>query len=384
MKNKTLVTLKKDLRTMIRDKKSLMGMLIVPILIPIFMFVFGTGFSRMADPERDAGNVVGVTYQLSEIKEYIVSHIDNIEFKFMPEAELESAYEAGDIVAYIILREGTFHVYYDPNNQDSALASWNVRQLFAAYSEYLGSIYLAELGINPERVFNLVQIEMEPLAPNNVLISTIIVMGFTFTIMAITTTAVTSATDAVAGEKERGTLETLLTFPISSKQLVTGKFIANFIACIVTAIICIILALGSLEIIRNMFDIFSDVSIAVNLEAILLSSTILIGFSLLVAGASIAIASYTKSYKEAQAILTPLTFIPMIPIFLDIMGVEITAFWAALPGVGQTMLLREVFTGAIDFQFIWIMLASNVIFIIFILRFIVKLYKSEKILFSLD
>ena len=58
-------------------------------------------------------------------------------------------------------------------------------------------------------------------------------MAITFTIMAITLSCIYTSTDTTAGEKERGTLETILTFPISRKELIFGKYLAISISGIV-------------------------------------------------------------------------------------------------------------------------------------------------------
>ena len=75
--------------------------------------------------------------------------------------------------------------------------------------------------------------------------------GFLFIIMAITVSATYPSTDTTAGEKERGTLETLLTFPIKSKDIIIGKFLGVTISSIITGIVSLILAIISLAVAQN-------------------------------------------------------------------------------------------------------------------------------------
>ena len=380
MKNKTLITLKKDLRSMIRDKKSLMMMLAMPIIIPIVIFTFSYGFENMLNPDEDINLMVGVS---SEVTIFENMPLENIIIAQMDEDELYASYKNGDIKAYIKLEDDIHRIYYNPNNQDSAMTAIAITNYIDAYSKSLGIEHLISEGIDPALVFDLIAYELEEAEPVNMFVNQIVLMAFTFAIMSITMTAVTSATDAIAGEKEKGTLETLLTFPINSKELIAGKYIANFIACIVTAIICILLALGSLAIVQSIFSIYDEIVVVMDASTFLLCAIVLIAYSLLISGATIAIASYSKTFKEAQSALTPLSMVPIIPIFLGFMGIEMTYLISAIPIIGQTMLLNEIFAGNISSMHVWIMLISNVIFVVLILGYIVRLYKSEKVLFSL-
>ena len=79
-----------------------------------------------------------------------------------------------------------------------------------------------------------------------------------FIIMAITVSATYPATDATAGEKERGTLETLLTFPVKSRDIILGKFFSVSISSIITGVLSLILTLLSLLLANNMFEIYKS------------------------------------------------------------------------------------------------------------------------------
>ena len=129
-----------------------------------------------------------------------------------------------------------------------------------------------------------------------------------FVVMAITLTSIYSATDATAGEKERGTLETLLTFPIKKEELLTGKYLAITISCIITTILSLILTVISLKISSNIFSLYKDAVININMTTLLLALIIMISYSFFISGACIAIASFSKTFKEAQSALTPLSF----------------------------------------------------------------------------
>ena len=149
--------------------------------------------------------------------------------------------------------------------------------------------------------------------------------------MSITLTAIYGSTDSTAGEKERGTLETFLTFPIKSNELITGKYLAISISCIITAIISTVLTVSAFAICSNMFEIYNDTIINLNVTTISIGLLIMISFSLFISGTCIAISSFCKTYKEAQSALTPLSLLTMVPMFFDMFGIKMNALLSLVP-----------------------------------------------------
>lgn len=111
---------------------------------------------------------------------------------------------------------------------------------FNVYKEYLQSGYLQANNVNPNDVLNIITVEENITEEENMFVSYIRNYAFVFIIMAITVSATYPATDTTAGERERGTLETLLTFPIKSRDIIVGKFLAVTIASILTGIISLV------------------------------------------------------------------------------------------------------------------------------------------------
>ena len=141
----------------------------------------------------------------------------------------------------------------------------------------------------------------------------VISYSFLFIIMAITVSATYPATDATAGEKERGTLETLLTFPIKSRDIILGKYLSVSLSSIITGLVSLLLTDVTLMFLPKMFKTYENMSLGFNSNMILLSTLIIIAFSMFISGLTIAIASKSKTFKEAQSSLTPLNFISFFP-----------------------------------------------------------------------
>lgn len=207
--------------------------------------------------------------------------------------------------------------------------------------------------------------------------------GFLFIIMAITVSATYPSTDTTAGEKERGTLETLLTFPIKAKDIILGKFLGVSISSVITGVISLVLAMVALAIAQNMFTIYEGINIMYEPMTIVVAIAIIFAYSFFVSGLCIAIASTSKTFKETQSALTPLTFISFFPGMIAFMtDIASSPLLSMVPFLNYTMLFTDIIKGKVDYLNISLMLLSTVVYITIVLKLIIKQYKSENILFS--
>ena len=201
--------------------------------------------------------------------------------------------------------------------------------------------------------------------------------------MAITVSATYPATDTTAGERERGTLETLLTFPIKSKDIIIGKFLGVTMSSVVTGIISLVLAIISLAFTQNLFTIYEGVDIMYSPISIIFAVLVIIAYSFFISGLCIAIASTSKTFKEAQSALTPLTFISLFPGMIAFMiGVTTTPILSIVPFLNFTLIFTDINNGNINILNILLMIISTIIYISVVLVYIIKQYKSEKVLFA--
>ena len=207
--------------------------------------------------------------------------------------------------------------------------------------------------------------------------------AFLFIIMAITVSATYPATDTTAGERERGTLETLLTFPIKSKDIIVGKFLGVTVSSIITGIISLALAIISLMITKNMFSIYEGMDVMYSPITILFAVIVIIAYSFFISGLCIAIASTSKTFKEAQSALTPLTFISFFPgMIAFMMGITTTPILSIVPFLNFTLIFTDINNGTINLLNIGLMAISTIIYISLVFAHIIKQYKSEKVLFA--
>lgn len=390
MKNKVFVTVKKELRAIVRDKKSLLMMLLTPLMIPAFILLFSFIYDGiMQEPSEEVEEpkyTIGINYDLSEEEKQIIEVLSFSTEYYGTENELKEAYDNNNIDAYITVdKNNSYKIYFNMDSAQSSSASALASEYLNKYNDYLASIYLNEIGADPMKVYNNVSYTYEELTGSSDLIDSIINLGFVFAIMSITLTAIYSATDSTAGEKERGTLETLLTFPLKNEELIKGKYLAITISCLITSVLSTILVVSSLLLSSKIFSIYENIYLNINFVTVLIGLLVMFAYSLFISGLCIAIASFTKTYKEAQSALTPVSLVTVVPMFMDIMEVELTPVISLIPIVNHVMLLETIFCQKLtgnDIINIAIMFISTIIYSIIIIKLITKMYKSEKILFA--
>ena len=379
--NNVIVTLKKELKLIIRDKKSLLMMAITPLFIPIFVILMSYVYEELTVNTKEKIYEVGVNYNLSE-EEKELSNKEVKYIKYNDKTELEKAYKNNKIIAYIIKEENNYNIYANIQSEDGSIITTYIMGYLENYNNYLGQSYLVNNNIDINKVYNNISYNVNEIKGESIFGNQIILMAITFTIMSITLSSIYTSTDTTAGEKERGTLETILTFPIKRKDLVLGKYLAISISGLITMIIGIILSIISLYYVKNNFSIYENVIFNINIKTIALTSIILLTYTFFISGVCITIASFTKTFKEAQSSLTPISLITCVPMFLEILNINITNGLSFIPIINHTIMVDNILTGTINISNILITIISSIIYIILLLIFINKMYKSERILFN--
>ena len=379
--SKIRYVLKKELKETFRDKKSLAMMLVIPIMIPIILIFMSYIFDTTVDKDVNSYNKIGFSYSLSSTEKEMTKNM-NIDIIDGNSEELDKKLDNGEIYAYIT-KEGNKYKIVSNQSENSTYANALANSYLESYKNYLASNYLVEHEINPNDVINVIEINSEVKESENFMSKYIISYAFLFIIMAITVSATYPATDATAGEKERGTLETLLTFPIKSKDIIIGKYLSVSLSSIITGVLSLALTDVTLMFLPTMFKTYENMELGFNTNMILLSILIIVAFSMFISGLTIAIASKSKTFKEAQSSLTPLNFISFFPgMIAYFANVSSSTVLAMIPFLNYSLIFTDVANNKVNFLEISIMLISTIVLTSIILYVIIKQYKSEKVLFS--
>lgn len=384
-KNNIFITIKKELRSMFRDKKTLFMIFGFPFIIAFMIFLMGFMEESILGEDGTTYNV-GFNFTVNEVQQTLLDEY-SLENKYFDSVDkMKAAFEDGEISGYLVYEEddNVYTIY-----TDTSMGGMNVSTFLASYLEdynqYLGNLKLVNQNIDPLDIYNNFTVEMknvsgEELSTSGFLVETVMSLAFTYIIMAITLAAVNMATSAIAVEKEHGTLETILTLPITTNELIAGKYLANVIIGGVSSLIGFALTIGSFGIAKNMFEIYKDFSISFG--AIVWGVVICILASFLIGGLAIAITAKAKSYKEAQAAGQVLNYLCIIPIFMTYLDFKVTTTYYLIPILNYTTLLMDLYTGKFLYLNLLITVVSTVVFAGCVLWLLMKTFKSEKVLFG--
>ena len=377
--NNLLNVLKKELREMFRDKKTMSLMLIVPFMIPLLVLGMSYLFDSEVNQKQDEYKKIGFSYKLSSEEKEIAKNLkikiyeDNID-------SLKKKYENEKIDLYVVKKDDTY-IMMGNDNERTSYATSVMDVYFQTFKEYLERKNLTSLGID-NNILEPFKVKTKISKTENYFSNYITTYAFLFIIMAITVSSTYPATDTTAGEKERGTLETLLTFPIKSRDIILGKFLGVSISSIITGMISLILTIISLYIANNSFELYKDVNLMLPVSAYIFVSIIIVAYSLLISGLCIAIASKAKTFKEAQSALTPLTFITFFPGMIAlVMNIKLTPVLSLIPFLNYNLIFQDIINNKYDIVNILCMFISTVVVIGIVLKIIIKQYKSERVLF---
>lgn len=384
MKNNLWVILKKELREVFRDKKSLAMMLIIPFMIPLLVIGMSALFDSQVDKNLHGYNKIGFAYELSEVEKALAKEM-KLEVKTGSIEKIKKLYKEEKLDLYITKKDDEYIINYDQNNEASSIALSYADEFLLQYKSFLQQQYLTTNNIDSNSVLNIININYNEIGDkeDNFYAEYITAYAFLFIIMAITISATYPATDATAGEKERGTLETLLTFPIRSRDIIVGKFLSVSISSIITGLLSFFLAIISLLYVEKTYDIYKGVQVVPDAATVIVAIIIIVAYSILISGLCISIASQSKTFKEAQSALTPLTFIGCFPGMIAFMiEVKTTNLISIIPFLNYTQIFNDVNAGNINWFHITLMFISTIIYIVIVISYIIKQYNSEKVLFN--
>ena len=191
------------------------------------------------------------------------------------------------------------------------------------------------------------------------------------------------AIDMAAGEKERGTLETLLTAPVPASEIVAGKFVA--VALIGMAAAVANLASMLLTFQSGIFRLGTAAQIRFTLPAgaALLVLLALIPLSVLFAATFLGLAVRAQSFKEAQNALTPAQLVATLPLLVvTLPGIDFTPALAVVPVVGVAMFFRELMSGGAPLLPSLLAVASTIACAGLALVFAARAFGREEVLFG--
>jgi sodium transport system permease protein len=356
---------KKELIDTLRDRRTLIMMLVIPVLIfPVILNIFvgvSASFNEEAakktvhigyfgDPDsyliekmnalpKDLGKKVLIQFKDSaEMKELV--RTDSLQFAFAFDKEMNQLMKDRKQVKVRV-----FFNAAEMGMQERAEKYLDLVTDIAKQERYL-DMKLDPMQLEP------IQIEYSNVASDKEVIGKLAGGMLPYIFIAFGFIGcMYPAIDLFTGEKERGTLETLLTTPVLRWQILFGKMgvvVLSGLLAASCALLGLFLSIEVLDIVENE-ELLEIVHSILTFKFILMLYALLIPLTVFFAGVMIPIAVYAKSFKEAQSIITPLNIVMVLPAMVGFFpGIELNVVTAAIPVVNVVLATKELISGTLD------------------------------------
>lgn len=204
-----------------------------------------------------------------------------------------------------------------------------------------------------------------------------------FIIILCLTGAMYPAMDLTAGEKERGTMETILASPVRRVELVLGKFLLVLTTSAVTTALSVAsFALTFLAGAQLLREITARFALTVSGKAVAAVLLLVLPLAVLFSAALLAIAVFARNYREAQTYLGPLMFVVILPAMASfIPGIELNTRLALVPVLNVSLMAKEVLAGNYNWPLIGLIFGSTCVYAAVALFLAVRQFHREEVLF---
>ncbi|MCL1852970.1 MAG: ABC transporter permease subunit [Peptococcaceae bacterium] len=390
--NSTFIMIKKELHRFFRDPRVVLTTILLPGLLIYVIYTFlGGAMSNMLAVDKDYAYRVAVVqpsetfvllvnsqamlkYNLEEISQ---NQIESQQAKITEgEADLLVVFPPGfDQDAAMAERPSVVpnvEVYYNSASQESA-------QVFSMTLSLLEKIKASNFDINRD-------VPSADLAPSE----TVFIQLFSSMLPMLILTFVFSgcmavATESIAGEKERGTIATLLVTPTKRGEVAVAKILSLGIIALCSGISSFVGLLLSLPKMIGMVDESSNSFAAMyGAQDYILLALVVLATSLLMVSLISIISAFAKTVKEATTTVTPFVLVVAL-VGLSAMfsgGAQRELLYYMIPLYNSVNAMAGIFAGAFSMVNVWVAVVSNLVYTIAAAYVLARLFSSEKVMFS--
>ncbi|HOL70144.1 MAG TPA: ABC transporter permease subunit [Bryobacteraceae bacterium] len=380
---------RKEMLDSVRDHRTLLSMVVVPLIalpvLSLFVVKMVTVVERRAGAKAQTIAISG-----AERLPGLLNALAGAGLKFVPREDLEAAIESKEFAAGVEpveLPDGRkeVRIYADLTRQDSEMAAQRIRAALDQFKETNARIRLREMGV-PDEVLTPFTVERVNVAQKKMAgFMWGSVLGYVV-VFLMSSGGMYAAIDLTAGEKERRTLEILLSAPAGRSEIILAKILATTTAVFVTAF----LTLASLavsfvyigrQVAQPMLKALSE-GVPLDIGTLGLILLALLPTAVMIASIMVAVALFAKSYKEAVSYLTPVMIAAIFPLIAGLLpGTQLTPALALIPLFNVCQLMKEIFLGDYSRLSLVITLVSNTVYAAAAYYFAVRVFKSESVLF---
>jgi len=393
---------KKELKDTVRDRRTLLSMIILPMVLMPAMII-GIGKFTVWQMERAQEQTVEIAIENRNAAPDLVRMIEEQSgFDITQAKEPRKAVKEGQLDALMVIpaefsetlsaqKQPEIALITNSSETKSQLAKNRLQSALQKYNDRVVAERFAKADIDNSVLTGAVFTEQDQASQKEM---GGMMLGFIIPLFIVIWSIVGgqyTAIDVSAGEKERKTLEPLLLTPVRRLDIVLGKFLAVATA----AAVSVMVSLASFAVAFVYFgqSIFSSAAaagagLAVSFSVEPMAMTVMLTVGLLLvflfSAALLSIAIFARSFKEAQSYIGPAYLVVLLPIALinGIQGFEAPTWLFAAPAVNAVLLFKEVLKGDYVASHLFVTYISLAVFAGLALWLATRIYRKEKVLFK--
>jgi sodium transport system permease protein len=393
---KIAVIFKKEFKDILRDRRTIMMMVVIPIFL-IYIFInlsITLSRSQTRKAEEKSLKVALLKKENVETFRTILEKQKNIIIKENPDAsqindliqeeklDFAVVFEADFDQKVKERKSGTVDLYFKASSENN-IAKRRIINSLKQYKQELLSVRLEALSLDQSFV-EPIKINEKDLSTQKERVGESIggLLPYFFIIFCFLG-AMYPAIDLGAGEKERATIETLLTSPASRMQIVLGKFFVITCTGIISALISILALYLAIQQAKGLPEGALQVILRiVEFKSIGLLFSLLVPVCVFFAAALLSISIFARSFKEAQSIMTPMNILVIIPVFIGLFpGIKLDTTTALIPVLNVSLATKEIISGTIKTGLLVEVYVSLFILAALSLGFCAQWFKREEVIF---
>ena len=388
---------RKELRDLLRDRRTIISMIVVPVVVmPLLMTGLALAAVKLGGKMQKEIPKVMVLGGADSPATMAALRTNNA-FSFVPPspdftnlisdkqinaaiglpANFDAAVQAGEATAVTIYTyEGEFK---------SMIAWQSLEQFFRSRRDRIVGERLAEHQL-PEKLLTPFEIRKTNVASPTKVSGNLIGMVLPYLVIVMCMTgAIYPSIDLTAGEKERGTMETLLCSPVARTHLVLGKGLVVLTVSLATACLSLVSNGAALVLLKKVIGDAAKgnaLPLTIDPSALLAVMVMMLPLAIFFSGAMLAIGLYSRSAKEANSYLQPLLIVTIIPAAVAALpGVELNYRLALVPVLNVSLAGREIMSGLFHWNFMAVVFLSMCLYAAVAVAVAVALFKREDVLF---
>lgn len=378
----------KEMLDLVRDRRTLISMVVVPlVVIPLLLNVSMRLMSKMQETAENEAKSAAVAVKV--VTPSIREALEKAQIQIVQKDDLKDAVLKKTVAAAVEEIPGApvvIEIYADNSNPTSSAAAARVRLALDDLKDQRVRDSLRNSNI-PESVLNPFLVQRTNIAGARKMAGMAwgTMLGYILLLLMFTG-GMYPVIDMTAGEKERKTMEALLSSPATRMEIVLGKNFAAMSAIFITAI----LTLGSMVYslqgsgLKTKSPEFQEMmgTIPFDAHTLLLILVTLIPLAMFAASLMFAIALFARSYKEGQSYLTPLALVVIFPALMGgVSRLEMTPALCLIPIFNVSQVMRGILLGDVTMVNFTITTVANLVYAGIAFMVATKQFENENVLF---